>query len=249
MLLIGSSTTNNANDLSQADYISHDNQLRKEAMLDEKVLQQTEHSFINFTSAKNILETQKETLDDIRHCELSGSSFLEKFTITFDVLEPSLVMCNLNFDVGIQLKMALGPLLQQLKESSNMLGFFQVLVHYARLNDQRNKVFEKLIRKYEKTSIFAESLSDSRLKFQGSREDGMCLILNWKITGENIDRIEANARNNIKFELNMEIIASSEWIAKDQNGVLDKVNESYNNLVKLHGVLKATETIVNKILA
>ncbi|KAG1445775.1 hypothetical protein G6F56_009796 [Rhizopus delemar] len=107
-----------------------------------------------------------------------------------------------------------------------MLGFFQVLVHYARLNDQRNKVFEKLIRKYEKTSIFAESLSDSRLKFQGSREDGMCLILNWKITGENIDRIEANARDNIKFELNMEVIASSEWVAKDQSGVLNKNNEN-----------------------
>lgn len=63
-----------------------------------------------FFKKKFILNDNKE---DIRHCELSGTSFNEKFTVAFDVLEPSMVMCNLNFEVGIQLKIILGPLLQQ----------------------------------------------------------------------------------------------------------------------------------------
>ncbi|KAG0749164.1 hypothetical protein G6F57_003443 [Rhizopus arrhizus] len=249
MLLVGSSATSNTNDLSQADFLKPDTELRKEAMLDQEVLQQTEYSFIKFTEAKNILETQMDSLEDIRHCELSGTSFNEKFTVAFDVLEPSMIMCNLNFEVGIQLKIILGPLLQQIKESCHILGFFQVLVHYARICDQRKTVFEKLAQIYKNSSISANSLSDSRLQFQGSREDSIGLILNWKIVLDNTGRLEANVRDHVKTQLSLDVIAPLAWREKDQSNVLDKVNESFTDLLKIQGVLKATETIVNKILA
>jgi hypothetical protein len=37
MLLVGSSATSNTNDLSQADFLKPDTELRKEAMLDQEV--------------------------------------------------------------------------------------------------------------------------------------------------------------------------------------------------------------------
>ncbi|KAI9272492.1 hypothetical protein BY458DRAFT_435354 [Sporodiniella umbellata] len=65
MLLVGSSATDNTNDLSQADFLGADNKLREEAMSDPKVLQQSEYTYLKFTKAKNILETRQDGLGNI----------------------------------------------------------------------------------------------------------------------------------------------------------------------------------------
>ncbi|CEG68916.1 hypothetical protein RMATCC62417_05079 [Rhizopus microsporus] len=214
MLLLGSSTTTDTNDLSQADFLKPDAQLREEAISDPDVVRQTDYSFVKFTRAKNILETRTDSLDDIRHCELSGSSFSQEFTVSFDVLEATMTMCNLNFEVGIRMKMDIGPLLQKIKDTCNILGFFQVLVHYARLTDQRRVLFEKLKRSFENTDITVEALSDSRLQFQGKREDSMALVLNWKIVMHNMNRdsLDANIRDHVQLQLNMDAITPSSCI-------------------------------------
>ncbi|ORE13998.1 hypothetical protein BCV71DRAFT_246044 [Rhizopus microsporus] len=62
MLLLGSSTTTDTNDLSQADFLKPDAQLREEAISDPDVVRQTDYSFVKFTRAKNILETRADSL-------------------------------------------------------------------------------------------------------------------------------------------------------------------------------------------
>ncbi|EIE89942.1 hypothetical protein RO3G_14653 [Rhizopus delemar RA 99-880] len=101
MLLVGSSATSNTNDLSQADFLKPDTELRKEAMLDQEVLQQTEYSFIKFTEAKNILETQMDSLVQIAYL-IQGFSSKEAVLDNTDRLEANVrdhVKTQLGLDV------------------------------------------------------------------------------------------------------------------------------------------------------
>ncbi|RCI02747.1 hypothetical protein CU098_002491 [Rhizopus stolonifer] len=131
------------------------------------VLRQTDYSSIKFTSAKNTLEF--DTKDgDIRHCQLTGSLYDQAFSVSFDVIEPDMMIANLDFDVGFEMQLDVGSVLQQIKEENNIMGFFRLLAHYKELDHQRQLVFERLNKHFEDSMINIEVLSNSKLQFEGS---------------------------------------------------------------------------------
>jgi hypothetical protein len=130
LLLIGSSSPDDANDLSTTDFIKPHAGIRKKALESEMVSNQEKYSTLHFTKANNILESNPDdegmntyvvpflilmwcTLDETRHCELSGTSFNNDFSITFDVREPSMAMSNLVFNVGFEMQLEIGEVLER----------------------------------------------------------------------------------------------------------------------------------------
>jgi hypothetical protein len=123
---------------------------------------------------------------DTRYCELSGYSFEQKFQVSFSVTEPSMIMSNFDFEVGIEIQLDVGDVLQRqvhigwhigpwiliytfrVKEECDIMGFFRLIVHYATLDMQRKQTFKKLIDEYQDTSVNVEVLSLTKLQFEGN---------------------------------------------------------------------------------
>lgn len=52
-------------------------------------------------------------IGEIRHCELGGTCYDIEFEIKFDVLEPSMVMTNLEYTLGIEILIDIGDVLEK----------------------------------------------------------------------------------------------------------------------------------------
>ncbi|KAI8970858.1 hypothetical protein BDB01DRAFT_855156 [Pilobolus umbonatus] len=165
LLLVGTATSSNANDLSNTDLLKPSAAIREKAMHDENVLKQTQYSKIRFTEAHNLLEPNPDEPGEIRHCQLKGEVYHERFSITFDVLEPALIMSNIQYDINIEMQLEIGVVLQRIKETSNIMAFFQSLVHYARLTHQRSETFNYMVELYREKEVDVELISESSIEF------------------------------------------------------------------------------------
>lgn len=96
------------------DFLNPNAELRQKALENEEIKRQTEYSGITILKSSQALEGYKETeTGDIRHCELSGTSYDLPFQVKFDVLEPSMIMPTLDFEVNIEMQLAVGSTLQK----------------------------------------------------------------------------------------------------------------------------------------
>ncbi|OBZ88068.1 hypothetical protein A0J61_03887 [Choanephora cucurbitarum] len=248
-MLLLSDAFEDPNSLIDSRMLETNMDLKQKAFTHPEVLRQTDYSGIQFTKAKNTL--MFDTKDgDIRSCQLAGTCYGQEFSITFDVREPEMVLSNIEFDVEFEMQLDVGSVLQQVKEESNIMGFFRLFVHYTELVHQRQLVFEKLSKQFENSNIKAEILSSSRIQFEGSLECAVMLVFTWKIDAFNndLDVLDANVENHVEPLLTLEAIAHSEVIEKDKNNVLSKVNESFMFILKELGVCRAVEKVVNGIL-
>ncbi|CAO3609346.1 unnamed protein product [Mucor hiemalis] len=250
LLLLGSTPADDTNDLSSTDFLKPHAGIRKKAMDDPRVKSQELRSKLHFIEANNVLESNPDDEGDIRHCELKGTSYHENFTLTFDVLEPSMIMNNLMYDVDIEMNVAIGDVLDRVKEDCDLLGFFRILTHYSVLGNERRVVFDKLKNRYNGTEISVEVLSESRLKFEGNQDCEAYFILEWKTktvnTGRN--RLDANATDHVQPDISLEAVRSRSVNERDTEFHLGRINEKFLDMLKIQGVYAATETIINKSL-
>jgi hypothetical protein len=59
--------------------------------------------------------------------------------------------------------------LHRFQAEGNLLGFFRVLVHQARLLWERSRVFQALRSRYENTNVKVEEIGYEQLKFSSQR--------------------------------------------------------------------------------
>ncbi|KAI8639404.1 hypothetical protein BD408DRAFT_404903 [Parasitella parasitica] len=239
-------------DFMNPDFINPNAQVRQKAFASEQVTRQTDYSGIVIKqSAYSFKENSEAGTESVRHCALSGTSFDLPFQAEFDVLEPSMVMSSLNFEVNIEMQLAVGTTLQKIKDECNIMGFFRLFVHYAQLEKQRDDVFNRLTQHYKDTSVNIVMLSHTKLQFEGAVDCGINLLLSWKITETNTDRekLDANVVNDVRPNLTMEAVALSAVITRDTNGALDKVNEAFLHTIMQKGVYEGTKYIVDNILS
>ncbi|KAI8090331.1 hypothetical protein BDF21DRAFT_459783 [Thamnidium elegans] len=235
------------NDFSTTDFIKPHAGIRKEALEDKWVLKQEKYSSVHFVKADNVLESNTNAEGEIRHCELGGSCNDMEFNITFDVLEPSMTMSNLVFEVGIEMQMEIGDILERIREECDLLQFFRVIVHYTTLEKERKRIFDKLIDRFSNTELHVELLSPSRLMFEGT--SSAYLTLEWKTEVLHTDkfRLDCNAANYIKPRLSMEAFNLGSSNDVDTFDIAVQMNDFFMTLLKMKGIFEATEFIVNKV--
>ncbi|CAO0798297.1 unnamed protein product [Mucor circinelloides] len=152
-----------------ADFVSPNAQMRRKALTDEQVIKQSEYSGIIVQNASQTFEGDIESeTGEVRHCMLSGTSFGLPFKVKYDVLEPSMVIANLDFEVDIEMELAVGSTLQKIKSECHLLGFFRLLVHYAKLENSRKDIFNQLMDHYRDTPVNVVMLSQNKLQFEGA---------------------------------------------------------------------------------
>lgn len=96
------------------DFMKPNAEIRQKAFESEQVKKQTVYSGITIIKSTQKFEDDQETESgSIRHCKLTGTSFEMPFQVEFDVLEPSMVMQNLDFEVNIEMQLAVGNTLQK----------------------------------------------------------------------------------------------------------------------------------------
>ncbi|CAO3621292.1 unnamed protein product [Mucor fragilis] len=192
------------------DFVSPNARMRREALTNEQVTKQTEYSGIVVQHATQTFEDDIESgTGEVRHCTLSGTSFHLPFKVKYDVREPSMVISNLDFEVDIEMQLAVGNTLQKIKNECHLLGFFQLSVHYAKLENSRKDIFSQLMDYYKDTPVNVVMLSQNKLQFEGVADCGINLLLSWKLieTHADRDKLDANVTNDVKPDLSMEAVA------------------------------------------
>ncbi|GAA5798402.1 hypothetical protein HPULCUR_003804 [Helicostylum pulchrum] len=247
LLLLSSAPPDDVNDLSTTDFIKPHAGIRKKALEDTWVLKQEKYSSVHFVKADNVLESNPDAAGEIRHCELGGNCHDMEFNITFDVLEPSMEMSNLVFEVGIEMQLEIGDILERIREECDLLQFFRVLTHYATLEKERKTIFEKLVDRYSNTELHIELLSPSKLMFEGSSSAYITLEWNTEKVVTDKFRLDCNAANYIKPILSMEAFNLGNSNDGDSFDIASQMNDYFMMLLKMRGVYEATEFIVNKV--
>ncbi|GAN06869.1 hypothetical protein MAM1_0139d06359 [Mucor ambiguus] len=233
------------------DFVSPNARMRREALTNEQVTKQTEYSGIVVQHAIQTFEDDIESgTGEVRHCTLSGTSFDLPFKVKYDVREPSMVIANLDFEVDIEMELAVGSTLQKIKNECHLLGFFRLLVHYAKLENSRKDIFNQLTNHYKNTPVNVVMLSQNKLQFEGAADCGINLLFSWKLVETHTDRekLDANVTNDVQPDLSMEAVALPAVIAKDANGALDKVKDAFIHALMQKGVYQGTKYIVDNIL-
>lgn len=113
ILLLESTHTDDAGDLSRTDFLKPHAGIRSDALKNPLIKRQEEFSSIRFAEANNILESNPDGEGEIRHCKLTGKSYNQDFVLTFDVLEPDLVMDNVNFGIDIEMQLEVGEVFER----------------------------------------------------------------------------------------------------------------------------------------
>jgi len=97
-----------------SDFVSPNARMRREALTNEQVTKQTKYSGIVVQHATQTFEDDIELgTGEVRHCTLSGTSYHLPFKVKYDVREPSMVIANLDFEVDIEMQLAVGSTLQK----------------------------------------------------------------------------------------------------------------------------------------
>ncbi|KAL9545911.1 hypothetical protein MBANPS3_006910 [Mucor bainieri] len=153
----------------RTDFVSPNARMRREALTNEQVIKQTEYSGIVVEHAIQTFEDDIDSrMGEVRHCTLTGTSFHLPFKVKYDVRESSMVIANLDFEVDIEMQLAVGSTLQKIKNECHLLGFFLLLVHYAKLENSRKSIFNQLMDHYKDTPVNVVMLSQTKLQFEGA---------------------------------------------------------------------------------
>ncbi|KAI9496058.1 hypothetical protein BDB00DRAFT_811529 [Zychaea mexicana] len=189
LLHIGSAPLpKNAADLSGSSFVQPHAEIREQAINNPEMDLQAKFGQMVILKANN---TIVNAADDsaIRRCELSGNAYDQEFSVTFEVLESKLSIQKLDFTTSIDLDVDAGPLLHSIREERNLLAFFRLLRHYAKLEHERKTTFEKLLAVYANRSVSVEQVELDQLKFTSTNENNpLVLVLQWRNYLQEIDR-------------------------------------------------------------
>ncbi|KAI8888045.1 hypothetical protein K501DRAFT_330090 [Backusella circina FSU 941] len=240
------STDSAAGDLSKADIIKEHVDIRKRALQDQSVIKENQLMDLCFDDISN--EATHNTHDDttIRQCHFSGTSCRKPFSVSFKMTEPAKVISDLSFDVGIEMQMDIGTLLELIKEECDVLAFFRTLTHYSKLESQRKNTIEKWQNEYDQSSITVEILSESKLKFQDEGNNNLYLLFEWKIVERGLSKqnLDTDVIENVMPLFELEAMTHLE----DGNIESDNVTDELMSRIKQYGVFSAVDFFIRGIL-
>ncbi|KAL1926722.1 hypothetical protein VTP01DRAFT_5617 [Rhizomucor pusillus] len=245
LVLVGSvPLPKNAADMSGSDFVLPHVELRAKAMENPEVLEQSEFCHIRITEAIN----QPISLPDgstRRNCKLTGASYGQPFTITFDVLQPSLVIDKFDYDVNFDMQLEIGPLLQNVKEERNLLYFFRLVIHYSRLCNERRRVFDRLQEVFRDRSVEIKEKDANSLIFKNESGSGVELTLSWSMVLKNeipCVNICEQVTPDVRLECNN--CGSSNQEADD----MESISAAFDGLMRQKGVLLAAQVMISALL-
>ncbi|KAG0169669.1 hypothetical protein DFQ28_003478 [Apophysomyces sp. BC1034] len=184
----GAPLPSNAADMSGSNMITPHAELRDKARNNPEVQRQSEFTLIKFTQTDNRLVSDNNRAGEIRECELSGTCFDQSFHLAFEVSGPNYTVSSLTFDLSIVMQLETASILQQIKDECDLLAFFRLLVHYARLDDQRKNIFNDLKNWAAKNELYVEAMAEDRLRFQKDAHTGPSIVLSWTTIVQDTDK-------------------------------------------------------------
>ncbi|CAO3665962.1 unnamed protein product [Umbelopsis vinacea] len=224
--------------------------LRIKALQSTEVIRASEVSHIAFTDIQKSLE-KTPSQRTIGQYELTGKSFDEEFRISFRTDADEGRVIDLVINVSPSLYFDIGPFLEIFQAEGNLLGFFRVLVHQARLLWERSRVFQALRSRYEDTNVKVEEIGYEQLKFSSQSDNEPDLVLSWEMPRaqipEQVDGMDVPKRESPVIQL--EAIVSHHWSVLDADGVMSKLPEQFQRLMQRQGVEQATATLVSAFMA
>ncbi|KAI9290080.1 hypothetical protein BC943DRAFT_313246 [Umbelopsis sp. AD052] len=220
--------------------------LKIKALQSPEVVRASEVSHIMFTDIQKSLE-KTPFHETIGQYELTGKSFDEEFRVSFQTNADEGRVLDLVINVSPSLYFDVGPFLDRFQTEGNLLGFFRVLVHQARLLWERRRVFSSLSLRYEETDIKVEEIGYEQLKFSDGSEEQPDLLLSWEMPRTDIpDQVEGmDVPKREAPNIQLEAVVSRRWSALDADGVLTKLPERFKRLMQRVGVEEATATLVS----
>ncbi|KAI8584768.1 hypothetical protein K450DRAFT_217926 [Umbelopsis ramanniana AG] len=219
--------------------------LKIKALQSPEVIRASEVSHIMFTDIQKSLE-KTPFHQTIGQYELAGKSFDEEFRVSFRTNADEGRVLDLVINVSPSLYFDIGPFLDRFQTEGNLLGFFRVLVHQARLLWERRRVFSSLSSRYEETDIKVEEIGYEQLKFSSDSEEQPDLLLSWEMPRTEIpDQVEGmDVPKREAPNIQLEAVVSRRS-ALDADGVLTKLPERFKRLMQRVGVEEATATLVS----
>ncbi|CAM0142271.1 hypothetical protein VKS41_002245 [Umbelopsis sp. WA50703] len=220
--------------------------IRIKALQSPEVIRASEVSHIAFTDIQKSLE-KTPSQRTLGQYELAGKSFDEEFRISFRTDADAGRVIDLVINVSPSLYFDIGPFIDIFQAEGNLLGFFRILVHQARLLHERQRVFQSLRSRYEETNIKVEEIGYEQLRFSTSSENEPDLVLSWEMPRaqipEQIEGMDVPKREPPIIQL--EAIVSQQWTALDADGVMSKLPEQFRKLMQKQGVEQAAAILVS----
>ncbi|GAB5588765.1 hypothetical protein Unana1_03665 [Umbelopsis nana] len=220
--------------------------IRIKALQSAEVIRASEVSHIAFTDIQKSLE-KTPSQRTIGQYELTGKSFDEEFRISFRTDADEGRVIDLVINISPSLYFDIGPSVDVFQAEGNLLGFFRVLVHQARLLWERSRVFQALRSRYDNTNVKVEEIGYEQLKFSSKSDDEPDLVLSWEMPRpqipEQVEGMDVPKRQPPIIQL--EAVVSHTWSVLDADGVMSKIPDQFQRLMQKQGVEQATATLVS----
>ncbi|KAG2225702.1 hypothetical protein INT45_012174 [Circinella minor] len=233
----------NAADLSGGNFVQPHSEIREKVLNNPKVLEQIDYSHIKLTRTNN--EIIKSINNDDN--DNTGTVYDQAFTVYFEVLESKLLIQTLSFTVSVDMQVDTNPLLELIKRECDLLGFFRLLIHYAKLDYERKSTFQRLKDFYDSQSISVEQVELDQLKFKHVNDDLMDksleVVLTWRNGMELTDKISniTNLCELVKPEVSIQMNGI-------ENNEINNLSEIFRQLLNAKGVYMATQLTVSGVL-
>ncbi|CAG8504388.1 21831_t:CDS:2 [Cetraspora pellucida] len=127
-----------------------------------QITQLRSYTKVRFTHVTNHVK-MSSIGEHIRHYIMAGDSQSLGFNLEFDVIESDLRIQNLKIKVDSYVRREIGHFVENMEKDANLLTFFKGFVEYARLNGQRELLFNTLKQKFSFLAVNA--CSNYLLKF------------------------------------------------------------------------------------
>ncbi|CAG8734297.1 13508_t:CDS:2, partial [Ambispora leptoticha] len=131
---------------------------------DDQIKRLASFTKIKFTKISNSLVSATNINNDneehvLRRYTYFGTTYGLTFSLIFDVDETNVCVKKTWVNVGFGAKSELGKFIEFVERENNIHLFFKGLISYARLNQQRTRLFEALERKYRRSLLVSSSSS------------------------------------------------------------------------------------------
>ncbi|KAI7864915.1 hypothetical protein BDF14DRAFT_1883915 [Spinellus fusiger] len=242
----------NAADMSGSHFISPHAELREKALSDSQVQAQSDFTHLHLNTTHTTLRMTPDGTGEIRHCELKGTVYEQWFTVSYDVYGPPPTIKHLEFDLDIHTQTCLGHALQQMKEECHLLGFFRLLIHYARLDHERQQLFDSVMALMKDSPVTVKVLAANELCFHGPRQDDPELVLTWRTVLKDAQQqdIKIAICEQLDLDIRLDLHPSKEckcWSHNDPQDCLSDMPHHYTQLVASNGPFIATHVMVYRV--
>ncbi|CAG8525263.1 5910_t:CDS:2 [Ambispora gerdemannii] len=204
---------------------------------------------IKFTKISNSLipaidtnYNNEETRHVLRRYTYFGATYGLAFSLIFDVDETNACVKKTKVNVGFGAKSELGKFIEFVEHENNIHIFFKGLISYARLNQQRTRLFEALKRKYHRSLLISSSSSTNEYLEPEEKQDfgdAIDLTLYWRNTVSRTGHVVPNIQLIPRVP--------PKWEIFDEKNLVSQLPAQFLKLVQLKGVQGAVEVCVRCI--